>query len=83
MKKILATLGLFVAVSLGFAGSAHAADDYVDSGVDSNGSPSSVSSTSGALPNTGGPDTALLAGGAALLAAGGTAIVVSRRRTNS
>lgn len=88
MKKFLATFGLIVVVALstlGFAGSAQAVD-YVDSGVASNGSPAAVDSagaTSGALPNTGGPQTALIVGGVALVAVGGTVLVVSRRRANA
>ena len=43
----------------------------------------SAGATSGALPNTGGPQTALIVGGVALVAVGGTVLVVSRRRANA
>lgn len=91
MKKILASLGITVLLSmvvLGFASSAQAAD-YGDQGTSNSGTtPGSVSdgaaaASDGSLPNTGGPQTMLLAGGAALLVAGGTAVVVVRRRSNA
>src|SRR6478735_3794376 len=41
---------------------------------------SAEASESGILPNTGGPEGALLIGGAALLAVGGAAVLVARRR---
>jgi len=83
-------------MSLGFSGAAHAADDDCGNYTERTScdeapnqvKPNTVSDTeaadeqsaSGLLPNTGGPEGALLIGGAALLAVGGAAVVVARRR---
>lgn len=95
MKKILAGLGIALAValmSLGFVGSAHAADGYggenptdenVNPGTLDEGTQAGSSPSSGVLPSTGGPETVLLVGGAALLAVGGVALVASRRRARA
>lgn len=90
-KKILAGTAATAVTTIAALGVAAPAQAYPndtppgDTTPDSEvlGSSASTAASSGSLPNTGGPDTALLLGGLALLAVGGVALVGVRRRSNA
>ena len=86
MKKLLAGLTVTGAAALVAITGATPAQAYPDTNPKGTKVESAVAGNgaqAGALPNTGGPDSALLAGGGALLLVGGATVVASRRRRAS